>query len=583
MKLVIVGRGGAGKSSLVEQLVHGTFTKGKTETEGVALCDWEMKECPGGGPVTAHVWDFAGQVITHSTHQFFFSSRALYVLVLDGRTSTERTDAEYWLRLIAAFGSTWVVNLDKNILKGASPFTTVGPPTIVALNQWDRPGSRPRIDRRALRERFPFIEAIIETDCETATGIAKLKETLCRVAGEMKWVRDVFPEEFRKVKDRLQTMAEPHLGYARYRKLCGENRVPDEGKQDSLAEILHRLGVALNYRDDPRLRDATVLKPHWLTENVYALVRHAEKHAGVLHHDELPAVLPAEHDPAMRDYLVRIMERFELAYPVGEAEAGQETRQWLVPLGLPDDQPEGVESFSEEPDEAATRLRYRYPALPAGLVARFTVRVHPLIEGEARWASGVVRALEGARALVRSLVKDEVEITVIGSAPARQQLAGLCQREFREIHAGIAGLNPVEETRAGGAWVPVTGLEVAEARNREAAAPDRAEVITPEGPVEVQPTRELNEFTAPAARDDSWKPRVFISYSKHDAEKRRQLALRLKVLATAGLVDAFFHDRMIQAGEDWDERIKRELEESDVIVWRAQWSAARSGRPSWCR
>jgi TIR domain len=87
------------------------------------------------------------------------------------------------------------------------------------------------------------------------------------------------------------------------------------------------------------------------------------------------------------------------------------------------------------------------------------------------------------------------------------------------------------------------------------------------GPVEVQPTPELNEFTAPAARDDSWKPRVFISYSKHDAEKRRQLALRLKVLATAGLVDAFFHDRMIQAGEDWDERIKRELEESDVIVF----------------
>lgn len=239
VKLVIVGRGGAGKSSLVEKLIHGTFTKGKPETAGVALCDWTMEECPDGGPVTAHVWDFAGQVITHSTHQFFFSTRALYVLVLTGRENSEREDAEYWLRLIAAFGT----DADGN-----------GPPVVVALNKWDESGSRPRIDRRALRERFPFIVEIVETDCQTATGIAKLRVALCRVAGGMPWVRDIFPEEFRKVKQRLQTMDEMHLGYDRYRTLCRENGVTEEGKQDSLSEILHRLGVALNYRDDPRLR-----------------------------------------------------------------------------------------------------------------------------------------------------------------------------------------------------------------------------------------------------------------------------------------------------------------------------------------
>jgi hypothetical protein len=35
-------------------------------------------------------------------------------------------------------------------------------------------------------------------------------------------------------------------------------------------------------------------------------------------------------------------------------------------------------------------------------------------------------------------------ITVTGSEKARRQLAGLCQAEMREIHAGIAGLDPVK-------------------------------------------------------------------------------------------------------------------------------------------
>ena len=37
--------------------------------------------------------------------QFFFSVRSVYVVVLTGRENNERADAEYWLRLIKAFGT----------------------------------------------------------------------------------------------------------------------------------------------------------------------------------------------------------------------------------------------------------------------------------------------------------------------------------------------------------------------------------------------------------------------------------------------------------------------------------------------
>ena len=40
-------------------------------------------------------------------------------------------------------------------------------------------------------------------------------------------------------------------------------------KQESLARILHQLGAVLHFIDDPRLRDTTVLNPHWVTDGAY--------------------------------------------------------------------------------------------------------------------------------------------------------------------------------------------------------------------------------------------------------------------------------------------------------------------------
>ena len=76
-----------------------------------------------------------------------------------------------------------------------------------------------------------------------------------------------------------------------------------------------------------------MLKPQWLTKNVYALVRKAEKQAGVLTRADIDAALVNVADPDMRDYLVRLMERYEIAYPSRTASAAT----WVVPQALPDD------------------------------------------------------------------------------------------------------------------------------------------------------------------------------------------------------------------------------------------------------
>lgn len=131
---------------------------------------------------------------------------------------------------------------------------------IVTLNKWDKPGHRPKVDRGALRERYPFIRGFVETDCATRKGIDTLNKLLCAEVEKLPWVRQAFDGTWDAVRRTLAKggKARPHLPYAEYRRLCKEHGVAEDRLQDSLSEILHNLGAALNYRNDPRLREATV-------------------------------------------------------------------------------------------------------------------------------------------------------------------------------------------------------------------------------------------------------------------------------------------------------------------------------------
>ena len=56
-------------------------------------------------------------------------------------------------------------------------------------------------------------------------------------------------------------------------KICAEEGVESVEDQETLAKILNYLGIALNYRGDPRLRDTSVLKPRWLVDGIYSILR----------------------------------------------------------------------------------------------------------------------------------------------------------------------------------------------------------------------------------------------------------------------------------------------------------------------
>ena len=406
-KLILVGHGGVGKTSLVERLVHDRFRRDEKKTEGIRITQWPVR-LDGDEEVRLHVWDFGGQEIMHSTHQFFLTERSLYLVVLNGRQGHEDHDAEYWLNLVKSFAE--------------------DSPVIVVLNKMtEQPFD---LNRRGLKEKFPAIHDFIETDCADRTGIDKLLKAIRRETDRLEHLRDAFPASWFAIKDHLSRMRKNFVPFDKYRKMCARHGEKGEGAQESLASALHCLGIALNYRDDPRLRDTHVLNPHWVTNGIYTILnaKQLAEQKGVIRIEQVAGILDAKKYPAgMHGFLFDLMRKFELCFSF----PGDEGR-YLIPELLDKDQAAKADAFKPA---ACLNFQYHYPVLPEGLVPRFIVRTHVLSTGLPRWRTGVIPEFEGNRALVKADVQDrKILISVAGPAKGRRRLLAIIRSHFEHIH-----------------------------------------------------------------------------------------------------------------------------------------------------
>ncbi len=568
LKLLLVGSGKVGKTTLLKQLADEEPDANESETHSIAIRKLTLR-C-NRGRVRVHAWDFGGQEILHSTHQFFLTERSLYLLVLEPRMGLAQRDAEYWLKLIETQG-------------GRSP-------TIVVLN-WSHERYW-QVDKVKLLRKFPFIVDFIATDALFGKGIEELRRTILKtVEDRMQDVWLPFPGRWRKIKYAVAGMDENFFTYKRYAELCEKFGESDPAAQTDLAGILHALGLALYFGKDPRLHDTRVLNPRWVTGGVYAVIRASfvAENDGQLAVRDMPLVLQkAEEQKAIKasDYpvethrfILELMRAFQLCYAsevgkdelVGRASDKEELKpvRYLVPELLPEFEPE----MNEKWEKAPVHLRYRYEVLLPGLLPRFIVRTHPLSDGAPHWRHGVVLRHAEAKALIRA-ESDRQELHVFvqdGDAETQRVLVAMVRRELEMLHADMK-IQPVEElelTGEGEQWISVKAL-------RDLEQPGMATLklpIQPEGTAEINVTRELNKLIPVEARaidrDPAIAPvpvRVFVSYAHDDEKQLDRLDKLLGVLEQQHGLSSW-RDRRLIAGDEWDEEIRRRLEDMDIFIF----------------
>ncbi len=468
VKVMLVGRGGAGKTSLRRFFLGQPHNPGETETPGIALDAFKLT-CQQS-EVKVRLWDFAGQEITHALHQFFLTEGCIYLLVLDPRSNTEMLDAEYWLRLLKQYA-------------GKSP-------VLLALNRQDARQGGYDVDRSRLREQFPCIHSFTRTNCSNREGCEELKAHLQAAVASLgktepphlkvplTWLNVMQECAGMSSETPLREQARrQYMTLEEFREICARHGEPDEQKQESLARLLHGLGVVLHFVDEERLRDTSVLDPHWVTDGVYRLLRFKDRpdSDGILTLEDALEALPGETERKAR-FLLHLMERFEMCFPLEKEGNTAPQGKWLIPGALDPFQPEHLPGDWQQSD--GVRLRYVYDPLPEGVMPRFIVRTHLLSESLPRWRYGVVLEGAGARALVRQgSNRNHVEVTAIGSDDERLRLLEIIQGNFESIHADLPDPKPFDEMELAGqpgVFRRVEDLEAAERRKQPFAPPRRS-------------------------------------------------------------------------------------------------------------
>jgi|GEM_PF-77540 len=546
IKAMLVGRGGAGKTSLRRFFMGEAHNTGENETPGIVLDRFPLT-CASGS-LTVRLWDFAGQEITHALHQFFLTDGCVYVLVLDPRSNTEMQDAEYWLGLLQRYAT--------------------GAPVLVALNRQDARQGGYDVDRRVLKERFPVIHSFTPTICENRKGCEELRNRLCEAIETLK---ETEPPHLKVPNTWLNVMADcakeapgrQHLSLDEFKGICSKRGETDAGQQESLARLLHKLGAVLHFVDEPRLRDTTVLQPHWVTDAVYRLLRYKDRPGsdGTLSLAEALQALPLEKEHEAR-YFLRLMERFEMCFPLDDQEGELPTR-WLIPGALGEFQPEGVITADWQ-KPGSVRLRYVYDPLPEGVLPRFIVMTHLLSEGKPRWRNGVVLEDGQAAALVRrGKNRNHVEVNAFGPDADSLRLLEIIQGTFDRIHVDLPDPKPVAEielARLPGNFRSVADLEAAERLNIPVA------VKTESVETQVEPALELNRSSDLEARTGGRIPlKAFLSYSHKDKNAKNTFQDNLTVMTKKKFITQW-HDGLIETGTLWREDIEKNLAEMDVFI-----------------
>lgn len=395
VRAIFIGDGAVGKTSLIRRIHGESVLEGKEiMTPGIDIKQWELPE----SDIKARFWDFGGQVMSHSMHQFFLRERCLYILLVDAGSEREKREfttandrAEYWLEHIKVFGN-------------SAPVMLVG-------NKAEK--EKVDLDMNALKERYPNIIDFYPVSC-TSHEKAHLSrfdvfhDDLVRQLKAVDTHQVMFtPNQFKMLEQlREQSRTQAFLDHSVFDDLCKQHEIGKVGLDqsaflgllDSLGEIIHFPSLAWS--------EAYVLNPRWLTYGVYTLLyaQKTEDQFGLLSdtdvieilqcqtvEDELGNVLKYPKDKCR--FIVDAMVSFGLCYRIA-GKTNKDEGYLVIPDRLPKNQPDLSSHF---PDiEGALAFEFDFDGLlprsimPNLIVSRHTEILETKESNHLVWQRGVV-------------------------------------------------------------------------------------------------------------------------------------------------------------------------------------------------
>ena len=367
-RIIFIGDGSSGKSSIIEKITKNSFTQGREQTNGIKVENIYLKHPEDDRDLSFHIWDFGGQEIQHAVHKFFFTEGCLYVLVLDNRKEEE---PEYWLQQIESLGG------------GAS--------VIVVFNKQDENAAE-TADRKFLKEKYPNIVGFYNTSCKTGIGINDFKNKLQEEVVKLRTVTERFPNNWLAVKKAIEehtSGASHYLTYESYKQICKQNNLITEDAQKLLLRYFNTIGTVTWFGEDVHLQNMHVLNPAWITQGVYKILT-AKKTANLFGQIEIKdfkeLLQPINKEDYTYEeknygYLLTMMEKFGLCYT-------SDDKNLLIPSAF--GKVPKVEYSEFRGQHVRTYILQFKDYMPLALIHRFTAQKMPDALDSNYWYTGIV-------------------------------------------------------------------------------------------------------------------------------------------------------------------------------------------------
>lgn len=376
VKVILLGNGRSGKSSLARMLVEGKFDEHEATTHGIRLWTTTVPFTPVDAPAEAvdariNIWDFAGQDLYYTTHRLFMQSKAVYVICEacsgkgadpegdaiddDGLESGYDTDRwlGYWMDQVASLGA-------------PSP-DLPPPPVIFVRTKVDRDSEPETQGRRAefLNVRKDLLKNLSRVDFSAKTGEglddlkSRLSEAIASVLGIQsqreiaeggkavkseiqKWL-DLNSVEHRIADDEKRPARPPHpiLERADFNQIVKEKCPEGSYRKDPdlLLDFLHQSGFL--YANPQALPETIVLDQRWAIQGIYTAFDRKTAWPLLLQKRGRCALADLQkwgwkaYDENHRKIFLRFMLACGMAYSIGARRDGAE--EFVVLRALPED------------------------------------------------------------------------------------------------------------------------------------------------------------------------------------------------------------------------------------------------------
>jgi internalin A len=625
IKLILVGNSNVGKSTLAGYLRTGKVKESPGSTHWMEIKPWyayhNQKE------FTIRIFDFGGQEYYHDTHHLFFTQQTAYVLLWDrfsnafgatdpslggkgvsSNVTVQQYPLNYWLESIRYHANRRPVSADEaritEILEqrdreqAASDaddesytitFTTSIPEARTVLgeehpyvllvqNKVDEPGTGELFDPAWIGTNNDMIFETTSMSLTKRRGLGHFKHLLFELFDRIPQPDQEILGSWVAIKQKIVDLPRSErkeLSLAAFCDFCNVtiSETPaakalrpkevvtllfDELDTDSFAQYLSNIGMVLYFPKEPSLQGRVFLNQDAILKTIYDVLLGLTNFDG---HFDLPYVAKRLHKPETDEEcrnIVALMEHFKIIFPHPTS-----PNTYVAPLYLPKVPTKALELFLRSLKKPTYRFSFTGYIHKYVILDFFQVHGKDILAGRAAeegayyWRDGLVLSDKTSQEIVAVRFFNGSE----DNGNARIDLfalPGSTQKAFIEqisdaLEKITAPLKVEKEVTLDGIdFVPLSTL-------REAAE-QQSWLFRYH-----HKNYHLVDFS-PYLKLPGQMKKVFISYSKSDADYLVKLEKHLTVLKKNGTISTW-NCRKLEAGEVWDDKIKSELEAAEIIIF----------------